>query len=534
MKRFKRFFSIFMILCMILPNISEAANMKVDREVDRIYGQDRIETAINVSNKSYPGKAKRVILAGYSGGADALTGTFYAGKSGAPLLLTRKNRLDPEVLSEIKRLGPEDITILGGEGVVSKEVEDALRNNGFKTKRIKGNNRVETAANVVKSYYGNNSIPEVFIIEYNSLVDALAIGPVAAKKGVPVLISSKDRIPSETLHVLQDNNVKKVTIIGGESAISKTGMAELKKYVPTVERVSGPNRVQTSLAIAKKYFPTLGATIVTNGENYTDALIGGYFAAIKNSPILLANNNNKIHTDVLSYIKNSQAKPFVLGGTAAISSNVFDSIKNAVEETIITEPELPEKPTEPSKPEVPEKPKQPMVCLDYGHGGNDPGAVNKENGRKEADDVLDVGMAVARELRSHGVIVDETRTENKRVELEDRAKFANKKDYDYFVSFHRNSFSSSAAHGVETFTSKGASVKSRELAEKIQKALVDIGYYNRGVKAENFYVLRNTKAPAVLIEIGFISNDKDNQIFDAKKSQIIKAISGAILDQLGM
>ena len=175
-----------------------------------------------------------------------------------------------------------------------------------------------------------------------------------------------------------------------------------------------------------------------------------------------------------------------------------------------------------------------MVYLDYGHGGSDPGAVNKEKGRKESDDVLEVGLAVAKELRRHGVIVDETRTEDRHVSLGDRANLANKKNYDYFVSFHRNSSSSSAVNGVETFTSKGASVKSRELAEKIQKALVDVGYHDRGVKTENFYVLRNTKAPAVLIEIGFISNDKDNEIFDLKRTEIIKAISGAILEQLGI
>ena len=54
----------------------------------------------------------------------------------------------------------------------------------------------------------------------------------------------------------------------------------------------------------------------------------------------------------------------------------------------------------------------------------------------------------------------------------------------------------------------------------MQRALVDVGFANRGVKAANFHVLRETKAPAVLIEIGFIDNSKDNKLFDSKFEKI--------------
>ena len=72
------------------------------------------------------------------------------------------------------------------------------------------------------------------------------------------------------------------------------------------------------------------------------------------------------------------------------------------------------------------------------------------------------------------------------------------------------------------------------MAEKIQAAIVNLGFVNRGVKKANFHVLRETKAPAVLIELGFIDNSKDNSLFDSKKKDIIKAISKAILAQLGV
>jgi N-acetylmuramoyl-L-alanine amidase len=171
------------------------------------------------------------------------------------------------------------------------------------------------------------------------------------------------------------------------------------------------------------------------------------------------------------------------------------------------------------------------ICCDYGHGG-EPGAVYK--GRKESDDNLALGKAVTAELRRHGVIVDETRTGDNTVSLRDRSNFENRKSYDYFISFHRNAFKPEQAKGVETYTYLNPGAKAKVLAEKIQAALVGVGFTNRGVKAANFHVLRETKAPAVLVEVGFIDNTEDNQLFDGKRGEIVAVITGAILSQLGI
>ena len=173
-----------------------------------------------------------------------------------------------------------------------------------------------------------------------------------------------------------------------------------------------------------------------------------------------------------------------------------------------------------------------MVCLDYGHGGIDPGA--GYNGRKEKDDTMDLGKLVAANLRRHGVIVDETRTSDKTVSLTERTNFANKKNYNYFVSFHRNAIAPEKAYGNETFIYPTASLKSLKLAESIQSNLVSVGFNDRKVKKADFHVLRETRAPAVLIEVGFIDNTTDNELFDTKKTEIGIAITRSILDQLGI
>ena len=172
------------------------------------------------------------------------------------------------------------------------------------------------------------------------------------------------------------------------------------------------------------------------------------------------------------------------------------------------------------------------LCFDYGHGGNDPGACY--NGRKESNDVLAIGREIAKEVRRHGVVVDEIRATDATLSLQQRSNYENKSNYDYFISFHRNAFKPEAATGAETYTYLNQNSRSKAMADKIQTAVVNVGFVNRGVKKANFHVLRETKAPAVLIELGFIDNSKDNSLFDTKKKEIIKAISKAILAQLGI
>ena len=167
------------------------------------------------------------------------------------------------------------------------------------------------------------------------------------------------------------------------------------------------------------------------------------------------------------------------------------------------------------------------ICFDYGHGGRDPGACYK--GRKESMDNLDIGMKLAERIRMSHLAVGETRTSDVNLSLKERVDFANKGSYGYFISFHRNAFKPELASGAEVFVHPNGSPKARSLAGEIQKALVACGFRNRGVKTANFYVLRQTKMPALLIEIGFIDNSMDNELFDLKKSQIIDEISKAII-----
>lgn len=173
------------------------------------------------------------------------------------------------------------------------------------------------------------------------------------------------------------------------------------------------------------------------------------------------------------------------------------------------------------------------VCLDPGHGGNDSGCVSGK--RHESDDVLMMAKLVKQYLEQENVQVILTRTEDKYVELRERAQCANQANADYFVSIHRNL--NPLGCGVETWTRADYSKESNALAKAVQNRMVKVGVQqDRGVKhgtqesaSSSYYVLRKTKMPGVLIELGFIDNQRDNQLLDKHKKGYAKAIAKGII-----
>jgi N-acetylmuramoyl-L-alanine amidase len=171
------------------------------------------------------------------------------------------------------------------------------------------------------------------------------------------------------------------------------------------------------------------------------------------------------------------------------------------------------------------------IVLDAGHGGADPGAVY--NGRQEKDDTLELTLAVGKILKANGIDVVYTRETDVYQTPFEKAQIANDADADYFISFHRNSSAEANQYnGVEVLLYDKSGVK-LEMAENILGAMGELGFREIGVKERpGLVVLRRTKMPALLLEIGFINSDEDNKLYDAKKAEIAQAIAGAILGTL--
>lgn len=168
------------------------------------------------------------------------------------------------------------------------------------------------------------------------------------------------------------------------------------------------------------------------------------------------------------------------------------------------------------------------VMLDAGHGGYDSGAVFGE--RYEKNDNLNLVLAVGTILENKGVDVLYTRTTDVYQSPNEKAGIANRSDADYFISIHRNSSPNPNTYsGVETLVYRDSGIPA-VFAENINRELAQVGFANLGVdERPNLAVLRGTKMPAALVEVGFINTEKDNQLLDLKFPEVAQAIANGIL-----
>lgn len=160
-----------------------------------------------------------------------------------------------------------------------------------------------------------------------------------------------------------------------------------------------------------------------------------------------------------------------------------------------------------------------VIAIDPGHGGTDPGAVGV-SGLPEKEVVLDVSLQVANQLRAQGAEVILTRSTDVFIPLTQRVSIAETAGADVFVSVHANAHPNPSIGGIETYyyRNKSTSAASRYLATLMQRELVGaLQLRDIGVKDANFLVIRQTSMPSVLLELGFLSNAREESLMRTKE-----------------
>ncbi|MEA4988360.1 MAG: N-acetylmuramoyl-L-alanine amidase [Anaerovorax sp.] len=162
------------------------------------------------------------------------------------------------------------------------------------------------------------------------------------------------------------------------------------------------------------------------------------------------------------------------------------------------------------------------VMIDAGHGGNDSGTTEAEIPEKELN--LQVALQIQRSLEKKGVRVYMTRKKDHYVSLEERVAMAQKEKPDLFISIHQNSFEDPSIRGMEVWYNEEKTIggeESRNLAKKIEETIsTDIEIVSRGVVEDHdLQVLRQTEMPAVLIEIGYVTNLEDRRLIFSEDYQ---------------
>ena len=181
--------------------------------------------------------------------------------------------------------------------------------------------------------------------------------------------------------------------------------------------------------------------------------------------------------------------------------------------------------------------KENIVVIDPGHGGYDSGSIGVKK-TQEKNITLSVSLKLGRILEANGIKVVYTHSNdkitwsmNERSNLLSRSKISNDSLADIFISIHTNSIKLNNIRGIETYYYPG-STKGKLLASLIQKELIkDTKLNNRGIRSEDFLVLQNVKATAVLVELGYISNVYEEAILSntAYQDKFAQAMARAIL-----
>ncbi len=296
--------------------------------VARVNGGDSLATAVEVSRRAYPSGSDSVVIVSEASAADALTASPFAHAARGPILYAAGG-LRSDVVAEIKRLKPKVAYVIGGREAVPTKVEDDLRLKArvASVKRIGGTDRYATAVLVgIRSGILRRG-GTVVIANGSRFADALAMAPVAAVNGYPILLVAEGAMPRATANALEAIRPSEVIVVGGEAAVHP----EVAEAAGASVRLGGRDRYDTASSVAE-FGEARGLrvrhVVIAGGASFSDALSAGVYAARLGSPLLLTRQDT-LHASPSDYLDARSGRVVsvrVIGRQDAVSDAVLARI----------------------------------------------------------------------------------------------------------------------------------------------------------------------------------------------------------------
>ncbi len=451
----------------------------------------------------------------------------------------------------------------------SSEIKILLDNKLLETvvPSIIENDRIFVSArNIIEALEGGISyIPalKLLTININNHIISLVIddpfleidGKVISLEMPAKIIDSRVMIPLEVIKIIAEVDIK------WENQTKTLFINTIRPYLLEVRSYSHPDKTRVVIDLSEK--TEFKANRLTNPDRIFINIMGSIakledaFKQIEiNDGVIktvrTAQFNEEVTRVAFDLYQEAKYELFSLIEPDRVVIDIFKPGEEAaISETLPAKPE--EKPT--PGPEIIGKR---VVIIDPGHGGKDPGAIGP-TGLKEKEVTLEIALYLKKLLKGAGIPTYLTRSKDEFVYLEDRTNFANQKNGFVFVSLHANSVLNHrpSAAGIETFllSSKYIGASARDVADRenrasrahpeldtdlakiiadleesanikysfdfadiIQKKLVEyLKLENRGIKQAPFVVLKGANMAAVIVEVGFISNPKEEKLLETNK-----------------
>lgn len=289
-------------------------------KVARWSGKDRYDASAAISAKTFAPGVTTAYLASGEIYTDALSGAPVAGMTRGPVLLTARDALPSAISTELKRLRPGRIVILGGPNTITENVAAAAASaTGAAIERWSGKDRFETSAAISATSY-EPGVDTAYVASGRVFPDALSGAPVAGRDKNPMLLVDTKAIPPSIAAELTRLQPQRIVVLGGVNTITPEVEAALAAYAPTVERYAGADRFAASAAIsAANYDPGVDTAYVASGRVYTDALSGAPVAGMTAGPVVLTDTTTLPAASAAELARLKPTKIVVLGGPNTIS-----------------------------------------------------------------------------------------------------------------------------------------------------------------------------------------------------------------------
>jgi putative cell wall-binding protein len=291
----------------------------------RVAGADRFVTSVELSKSLYSGPVPVVYITTGAAFPDALSAAPAAAAQGGPLLLTYPGEIPASVWSELIRLQPAKIVVVGGDAAVSPGVVQRLRGIQTNVQVLAGADRFETSRLIAQ--YAFPGVRAAYLATGSSFPDALSAGSAAGSRRIPVVLvnSNVPTVDQATANLLTGMN--DIAVVGGPAAVPTSLTNSLAPLSPNgIRRIAGDDRFLTSVAINNDAFPKASTAYLATGVSFPDALAGAAAAGATTSPLYVSHTDCVPSSVKSSIIAKGASNVVLLGGPVALSQNVANLV----------------------------------------------------------------------------------------------------------------------------------------------------------------------------------------------------------------
>ncbi len=299
-------------------------------QIVSLKGSTRYETATKISQLGWQDGSDTVVLTSGNSIVDGVTATPLATSNNAPILLSDKDKLTDYTSSELKRLNPKKIIVIGGESSIGNKVIDEIKNiiPNANINRVGGIDRYETSLKIAKEIDIISSISKIYVAGGYGEVDALSIASKAGEEQHPIILMPKNDVNYNSYNWLKDKNLQDAYFIGGNSVLSDSVIVKINNITNNNvinNRIFGDERQDTNAKVIEKFYTNSSyeKVLVTKSDPLVDALTAGPLAAKLKTPIVIVGNNISQTQKKVLEPKNSKLVYEIGGG---INSNAVNSV----------------------------------------------------------------------------------------------------------------------------------------------------------------------------------------------------------------